>query len=151
MTKAALGSPGRRARFESGVVAVFNERFRGRDSTASGRASASVPLRPDVVLHRCDGGFHVLDAKFRRAGIDSDRDDEAAEGEDAAKQADIHKMHAYRDALGARSARVLYPCRGSAAEFAPYGLALDTELLPPESARSRLLLVHTVTSSFARS
>ena len=119
-----------RARFESGVVVVFNERFRGRDSTGSGPASASVPLRPDVVLHRCDGCFHVLDAKFRRAGITSDRDDEAAEGEDAAKQADVHKMHAYRDALGARSAWVLYPGRGSAAEFAPHGLDLDTEAPP---------------------
>lgn len=114
-----------RVRFESGAEVVFNERFAGHDASGPRPRSSSVPLRPDVVLHRKDGEFHVLDAKFRRAGLPSAHDDEPSDSEQAAKQADVHKMHAYRDALGARSAWVLYPGQGSAKEFAPHGADLD--------------------------
>ncbi|MDQ3434114.1 MAG: DUF2357 domain-containing protein [Actinomycetota bacterium] len=119
------------ARFASGATVVFNERFPGRDAAAPGPKSSSVPLRPDVVLRHPSAGFHVLDAKFRRAGVLTEREDEAAEGgEDAAQQADVHKMHAYRDALGARSAWVLYPGQGAPAEFPPSGAQVD-EHAPP--------------------
>ncbi len=119
-----------RAEFGSGVTVVFNERFAGRDSSAVGPKSASVPLRPDVVLHNPAKGFHVLDAKFRLAAVATNRADEAPEGDDAAKQADVHKMHAYRDALGAHSAWVLYPGHGQPAEFPPHGEDLDDEAQP---------------------
>jgi len=121
-----------RARFTSGATVVFNERFPGRDAAAPGPKSSSVPLRPDIVLRHPSAGFHVLDAKFRRAGVLTDREDEAAEGGgDAAQQADVHKMHAYRDALGARSAWVLYPGHGEPAEFPPTSGAQVDEQAPP--------------------
>jgi predicted component of viral defense system (DUF524 family) len=120
-----------RARFPSGALVLFNERFPGRDAAAPGRKSSSVPLRPDVVVRHPSIGFHVLDAKFRRAGILTDRGDEAAEGgEDAAQHTDVHKMHAYRDALGARSAWVLYPGQGDPAEFPPSGAHVDEDAPP---------------------
>lgn len=119
------------ARFPSGASVVFNERFPARDAAVPGPKSSSVPLRPDVVVRHPSVGFHVLDAKFRRAGVLTDREDEAAEGgEDAAQQTDVHKMHAYRDALGARSAWVLYPGQGDPAEFPRSGAHVD-EHAPP--------------------
>jgi len=61
--------------------------------------SYSTPLRPDYVLRGADGKPLVaLDAKFRlnveRGGVVGD---------------DLHKMHAYRDALGVRVALALHP------------------------------------------
>ncbi len=120
-----------RARFASGVAVVFNERFGGRTSVGSGPKSSSVPLRPDIVLRPSSGVFHVLDAKFRRAGVLADLADEPAESsEDAAKQADVHKMHAYRDALGCQSAWVLYPGTGPIREFASHGMVLSANAAP---------------------
>jgi hypothetical protein len=110
-----------RATFASGVQVVFNERFPGAGSSATTARSSSVPLRPDIVLHVPGRGFHVLDAKFRRAGSAVALDDEGGDGEADAIQADIHKMHAYRDALGCRSAWVLYPGRGPVVAFPPLG------------------------------
>jgi len=64
--------------------------------------SRSVELRPDIVLripHGPNAGLHVFDAKFKRV-----RDSEEA------VVADIHKMHAYRDAIPeVRSAWVVFP------------------------------------------
>ena len=119
------------ARFPSNVAVVFNERFGGRNSAGSGPKSSSVPLRPDIVLRLPSGEFHVLDAKFRRAGVLADRADEPMESsEDAAKQADVHKMHAYRDALRCQSAWVLYPGAGPIHEFAPHGAAVTASSSP---------------------
>jgi hypothetical protein len=75
--------------------------------------SWSLSLRPDVALWVPSGpsrGLHLFDAKFRIATagpisttLEGDTDIEA-------KAADIHKMHAYCDAVpDARSAWVLYP------------------------------------------
>jgi hypothetical protein len=114
--------------FASGASVVFNERFRGRHAAGAGPRSASVALRPDIVLRPASGGFHVLDAKFRLTRPTVDAVDEGSD--DAAKHADIHKMHAYRDALGARSAWVMFPGGGEAAEFAPHGRALEPEAAP---------------------
>ena len=120
-----------RAQFASGATVLFNERFPGRDAAREGPKSSSVPLRPDIVVRHPTAGFHVLDAKFRSAGVLTNREDEAAEGgEDAARQADVHKMHAYRDALEARSAWVLYPGRGQAAEYPPRGSSVDRDSAP---------------------
>jgi hypothetical protein len=119
-----------RASFRGGVTVVFNERFPGRDAPGPGRKSSSVALRPDIVVRRPSGDFHVLDAKFRRAGVLTDRDDEPPEGDDDARQADVHKMHAYRDALGARSAWVLYPGQGDPAEFPPRGTPSNDHVPP---------------------
>jgi uncharacterized protein len=120
-----------RARFPSGATVAFNERFPGRDAISARPKSSSVPLRPDVVVRLPSAGFHVLDAKFRLAGVLTNREDEAAEGsEDAATQDDVHKMHAYRDALGARSAWVMYPGQGEAMEFPPIGAVVDQHASP---------------------
>lgn len=80
--------------------------------------SASLWLRPDIVVDvERDGQreLHVLDAKLRIDGVvpsrDEDRPDEDGDDPDPLgfKNADIAKMHAYRDALpSVRSARVLY-------------------------------------------
>jgi predicted component of viral defense system (DUF524 family) len=89
--------------------------------------SYSVAPRPDITLTVGDE-LHLLDAKFRlqslsAATIDAGADDDEAQTISLAKwttfqPADIHKMHAYKDALGARrdqerqkvrSVWVLYP------------------------------------------
>jgi hypothetical protein len=60
--------------------------------------SYSTPLRPDFVLRENGEPVAALDAKFRlnveRGGVVGD---------------DLHKMHAYRDALGVRVALALHP------------------------------------------
>lgn len=90
--------------------------------------SYSVPLRPDIAVRTPAGEWHLFDAKLKRdvpAALDeisAGRD----EGEDADtslvsfRRADLHKMHAYRDALGATSVWVLYPGEDEdAAEYSP--------------------------------
>jgi len=89
-------------------------------SKAAPRRSASLVLRPDIVIETVRNGqpeLHVFDAKLRVDSIvpSSDRDiSEEEEGDEyrflSFKNDDITKMHAYRDALPhVRSARVLYP------------------------------------------
>lgn len=89
--------------------------------------SYSVTLRPGIVL-KVGETLHLFDARFRidRWAVEDFEGDaaaaETAENDDRAgrasaiwwKNADIHKMHAYRDALGRDGAhvatvRVLYP------------------------------------------
>jgi len=85
--------------------------------------SYSLPLRPDISL-RIGGRLHLFDAKFRiekwemPEAAESEAEDEAAqkpmESAGYFKAADIHKMHAYRDAIseGGSSPEtvwVLYP------------------------------------------
>jgi uncharacterized protein len=94
--------------------------------------SYSVPLRPDIALEvpsqAGPSKLHLLDAKFRLDRLDdllpiTDPEDagsttEAAEERRGVfKQADLYKMHTYRDALGASTVWILYP--GDTARFFP--------------------------------
>ncbi|MCE5192124.1 MAG: hypothetical protein LLG08_10265 [Actinomycetia bacterium] len=109
--------------FRGGIELHYNRSF----SRANGKwHSYSVPLRPDIV-HKVADTLHLFDAKFRvdRWDVPTELDSEALdrlEADDHAgvaskgwwKKADIHKMHAYKDALGSEGARVatvwvLYP------------------------------------------
>jgi len=89
---------------------------------ANHRRSYSLLLRPDIVLRIPAGpnaGDHIFDAKFKVTkladAVRDDRDDaggelEVEERRGMYKQADIYKMHTYRDALpSARSVWILYP------------------------------------------
>ena len=91
------------ARWAGGIELAVNPTYT-RASGFHGR-SMSVELRPDVVLRVPAGpsaGLHILDAKFR---VDR-RGDQFR----AARIEDLHKMHAYRDAITAvTSAWVLFP------------------------------------------
>jgi len=91
---------GLRARWQTGVELAFNPSYTQTNGW-HGR-SRSVDLRPDLVVRIPVGphaGLHVFDAKFKHDGVDG-----------AVVEADIHKMHAYRDAIkGVRSAWVLFP------------------------------------------
>lgn len=92
---------GFRVLWPGGTSLSYNQPF-----SPSGRGSYSVPLCPDITLSIPSGenaGLHLFDAKFRLDGDDFHK-------------TDLHKMHAYRDALlEARSAWVLYP--GTKARF----------------------------------
>lgn len=91
---------GLRARWEHGVELAFNPSY-NLISGWRGR-SRSVPLRPDLVLFVPAGpsaGLHVFDAKFKLDSMGA-----------TVVEADILKMHAYRDAIvDVRSAWVLFP------------------------------------------
>ncbi len=89
-----------------GLSVSYNGRFL-RSALRGSRRAYSTPLRPDIVLedHR-NQQVHFMDAKFRvephGRGTDA--------GHLSFKAADLHKMHAYRDAVPAAvSAWVLYP------------------------------------------
>lgn len=103
------------------------------------RFSYSLPLRPDITLELASGpnaGLHLFDAKFRLyrtpdpLAADDDPDKATFQGED------IHKMHTYRDALGARTVWVLYP--GTVFKFYPasreHPAAPTPAQLPPTPA-----------------
>lgn len=103
---------GLRVAWNSGVELFYNPSF-SRSGTTSHRAY-SLSLRPDIGLRQLQGrnaGWHLLDAKFRLQ-VDEGT---SAPGEDATEgtfylREDLHKMHAYRDAIaGARTAWMLYP------------------------------------------
>jgi uncharacterized protein len=91
--------------WSGGVRLCYNRSFRHVRPPAQG--SYSLTLRPDIVLEVPSGlnaGLHVLDAKFRIQSWKS-----ASSGR-SFKPADLHKMHAYLDAIaGARTSWVLYP------------------------------------------
>ena len=108
--------------FPGGVRLAYNQSYGGNM-----RGSYSVPLRPDITL-TVGEELHLLDAKFRlqslpEATVDSGAADDEAQAVTLAQwttfqRSDIHKMHAYKDALGARRDRdrqkvrsvwVLYP------------------------------------------
>jgi uncharacterized protein DUF2357/PD-(D/E)XK nuclease superfamily protein/protein kinase-like protein len=79
------------------VRATYQEVFSQRKGT-----SYSLRYEPDVSLY-AHGKLHLFDAKFRL-----ERPGDGDEG--SFRQADLDKMHAYRDAIrDARSAWVLYP------------------------------------------
>lgn len=98
---------GLRIAWSSGVELYYNPAFT-RGGTASQRAY-SLSLRPDIglrILHGINAGWHLLDAKFR---LQSEAGNAVEEGTTFLRE-DLHKMHAYRDAIeGARTAWVLYP------------------------------------------
>jgi predicted component of viral defense system (DUF524 family) len=94
---------------------IYNKRF-----LRSRKGSYSVPLKPDFSLQKDNKTLLVLDAKFRFSVKDQELESSSAEDyqenaigrlevERIAKISDIFKMHTYRDALGAKSATILYP------------------------------------------
>jgi hypothetical protein len=89
---------------------TYNLVFAGAASTEEwpGSASYSRELRPDVALHTRTSGLHLFDAKLK---LKSGQGPLA----DGFESEDLHKMHTYRDALGAGSAWVLYPSAAAAA------------------------------------
>jgi hypothetical protein len=114
--------------FPGDVGLAYNRSYGGNMS-----GSYSVTLRPDITM-TVRNELHLLDAKFRLQSIGATTTDfGAADDETQAidlrkwttfQPSDIHKMHAYKDALGARrlqarqevrSVWVLYP--GDATAF----------------------------------
>ncbi|MDQ2731692.1 MAG: DUF2357 domain-containing protein [Armatimonadota bacterium] len=94
--------------------------------------SYSVPLRPDFTWTVNGQAKVVLDAKFRLdRPSPGGNDDEAA-----ALASDIHKMHAYRDALGVRAAVALYP--GSVSLFYHRDGRLDHTVTIPRLLREEV-------------
>jgi predicted component of viral defense system (DUF524 family) len=148
-----LGPPLRRDRFAAdgfqaklswgyavswaGVEALYNVSFPGPRvaATETDLRSYSLRLRPDVLLRLADGRLEVFDAKLKVRGLDLALDADEDEGSagassDTFKPEDLHKMHAYRDALSVDSAWILYPGLGTAPERfsapAPAGTAAPT-------------------------
>ena len=114
------------ARWADGTMLHYNPTF--TRSAGGGLRSYSLLLRPDLMLTVPGGpnaGRHVFDAKFK---LEGGPEDEAA----GFKREDLHKMHAYRDALdGVRSAWVLYP--GSSFRFfRTCGMDVDSAESLPE-------------------
>ncbi|HZJ02414.1 MAG TPA: DUF2357 domain-containing protein [Thermoleophilia bacterium] len=97
---------GIRLKFESDVELSYNPTFAGNLG-----GSYSVRLRPDIGL-RVGEQLHLFDAKFRVERPPAPSDDAVLEDpgevldrtgtlpEGWAKQADLHKMHTYKDAIG---------------------------------------------------
>lgn len=139
------------ARWGDGTALAYNHTYT-RTAGFHG-TSRSLRLRPDVALYVPKGpnaGLHLFDAKFR---LDGTLDPEADDDETSYKRSDLHKMHAYRDAIpAARSAWVLYPGSEDAAFFddARTGLAtvaagpiagVGALSLRPDGARTSLRAV----------
>ncbi|RYG67478.1 DUF2357 domain-containing protein [bacterium] len=80
-----------RARFSSGTL-VYN----------GAAPSYSTPLRPDFLWLENGAVTLAFDAKFRLEAPQNP-------GEMSGRGADLHKMHAYRDALGVRAAVAIHP------------------------------------------
>lgn len=128
-SKEVFGAPvhGQHARFGAIGTLHYNRTY----SSGNGVYSA-ITLRPDYVWERADGRLIVMDAKFR---LDNLHDLVASGNDDIpavsakAKDADLQKMHTYRDAIhGVTAAIVLYP--GSQSGFwsidgSNVGLSID--------------------------
>ena len=127
-TETQLGvGHGYEVRWPNGVEAHYNLSF--SRSKAKRLRTTSVPLRPDIAVWVPKGpntGFHLLDAKFKRQShprlVDAEEsfreDIGETRGKATAKHEDLHKMHAYRDAIPlARSVWGLYP--GTEMQFFP--------------------------------
>ncbi len=114
--KGASVSWGLVARWSDGTALAYNHTY-ARYTGFHGR-SRSLRVRPDIALFVPGGqnaGLHLFDAKFR---LDGTLDPEAEEDDTSFKRSDLHKMHAYRDAIpAARSAWVVYPGSEDAAFF----------------------------------
>jgi len=84
---------------QRGLLAPSRARFGEYTLTFNGPApSYSTPLRPDYLWSRGGAAIAAFDAKFRF---------EATMG--SGRGADLHKMHAYRDALNVSAAIALHP------------------------------------------
>lgn len=97
------------------VRVSFNRTFRGVEGGGAGR-SYSVELRPDIVVEHPDRRLDLFDAKFKRDVVlsgSSESDDADQETLTTYRRGDLYKMHAYRDAIGARSVWVVYPGTGA--------------------------------------
>ena len=127
-------------RWPNGTKLAYNLTF--SRSKSVDRFAYSVPLRPDMALRIPSGanaGLHLFDAKFRvQEFVESTNvDDEKIAGALATeerigtfKQADLYKMHTYRDSIEeARSVWILYP--GSVLRF--FGTDGTTTIDPPQS------------------
>jgi predicted component of viral defense system (DUF524 family) len=124
------------ASVREGISIAFPKEIRlayNRSYGGNMAGSYSVALRPDITL-TVGEELHLLDAKFRLQSIVAATIDSAADDDEVQvvglrqwttfQPSDIHKMHAYKDALGARrgeqrqevrSVWVLYP--GDATAF----------------------------------
>lgn len=106
--KGATVSWGLVARWTNGTELAYNPTYT-RSGGFHGR-SRTLRLRPDIALFVPGGasaGLHLFDAKFR---LDGSLDPDTDEDDSSFKRSDLHKMHAYRDAIAAaRSAWVVYP------------------------------------------
>jgi hypothetical protein len=140
-----LGPPTARGRFEASahqaelkwgyrvkwpqVEAIYNATF-PRSGPGGHRPrydSYSLSLRPDIVLRSASGRLDLLDAKLKRRFTGAFDDDDGGDNDVTFKPEDLHKMHAYRDALSADSVWVLYP-----------GSALDGDRFPAPQTASAL-------------
>jgi hypothetical protein len=100
------------------VRCTYNRSFPAKHS----KGSYSVPMRPDIVLAIGDR-LIVFDAKFRVRFVDAGAGGDPSK---LAKSDDIHKMHAYRDALaGVDGAYALYPGDYAYMFEVPGGRALE--------------------------
>ncbi len=82
-----------------GLLAPSRARFGDYTLTFNGPApSYSTPLRPDYLWSRGDKAVAAFDAKFRFDALGG-----------TGRGADLHKMHAYRDALGVSAAIAVHP------------------------------------------
>lgn len=126
--EALLGPPLSRDRFEASPLraelnwgygvnwgefqALYNASF-SRPSSGRPRPgldSYSLRLRPDIALRGPGKRLNLFDAKLKRRFAQAMEEGEETTGEgERFKPEDLHKMHAYRDALGAESVWVLYP------------------------------------------
>ncbi len=103
-----------RVAWDDGTELFYNLRF---SRSRKARRSYSLPLRPDVVLRTPSGDVTAFDAKFRLRkleeivpeGEEVKDADVAGERRGVFKQADLYKMHTYRDALSVPSVWILYP------------------------------------------
>ena len=90
---------------QRGLLAPSRARFGDYTLTFNGPApSYSTPLRPDYLWSRGEVAIAAFDAKFRFDAIGG-----------TGRGADLHKMHAYRDALGVGAALAIHP--GTQATF----------------------------------
>ncbi|MDA8217447.1 MAG: DUF2357 domain-containing protein [Dehalococcoidales bacterium] len=86
---------------------VYQQTFVGSGHAVDGR-SYSVNFVPDFALFKGRQPIGVFDAKFRLRWASVDQDaGTTADGKPV--EDDLHKMHAYRDALGLRFAVAVYP------------------------------------------
>lgn len=100
--------PGFSVQFTPEVKLTFNRAF-----SRSRGDSYSAHFRPDVVLD-VNGDLFVFDAKYRLSRLDAFQSEETDNGPhrlgSTYKADDLHKMHAYRDALHrVRAAVAVYP------------------------------------------
>lgn len=84
---------------QRGLLAPSRARFGDYTLTFNGPApSYSTPLRPDYLWSRGDKAIAAFDAKFRFDAMGG-----------TGRGADLHKMHAYRDALNVSAAIAIHP------------------------------------------